>query len=414
MGRCLYWHGLVRKMKIAVIFFVGIAICLALLINAGRINRYGWDLSPFPHQKTPLQLRKDRLALYSLQQDAAWQRQNGKLSAANKDYQMIISGPITLRNGNDYIIKAYVSKAHIGLRKVKEQQTAPSPQTAPSQQTVSQAGEPPTRATASAPGQTSRRGHDWGARTAARLSPEVVKARRDAEAPSEALRLHGQALYEAGDLAGAEQAYLKALDAAPTFGGYVKLSAPFIGRQLGQAYLKDGKYDKAIYWLSGARKNLTTVGGGLGLELALAYVRLGDYKNASRFYSDQSILRYLSDGEGVLPQDLPGTDSPKALEASILFARGLDAYFEARDDDALVDLQAAHALVPDNPLIAYHCARILSEKRRFAEATPLYECAVTGRGFISKEATRRLIGIRAPAGPTQPSKPLTPSKPMTQ
>jgi tetratricopeptide (TPR) repeat protein len=289
---------------------------------------------------------------------------------------------------------AAVTVAAVAVTAVIYEKVVYGQQTAPAPQTASQAGNPPAKA-ASAPGQTSRRGHDWGARTAVRLSPEVVKARRDAMAPSEALRLHGQALYKAGDLAGAEQAYLKALDAAPDFGGYVKLSAPLIGRQLGQVYLKDGKYDQAIYWLSGARKSLATVGGGLDLDLALAYVRLSDYKNASRFYSDQSSLQYLSEGEGVLSQDLPGTDSPRALEASILFARGLDVYLEHRHDDALVDFQAANHLVPENALIAYYCANILSEKGRLAEAAPLYECAATGRGEIGKEGKLHLGWVKS-------------------
>lgn len=240
-------------------------------------------------------------------------------------------------------------------------------QAAPSQQTASQAGNPPTKA--AAPRQASRRGHDGGIINAARLSPEVVKARQDAMAPSEALRLQGQALYEAGDLAGAEQADLKALDAAPVF-GYMKPSEPLIARQLGQAYLKDGKYDQAIHWLGGAKKTLTTVGGGLDLDLALAYIRMGDYANASRHYSDQAIMQYHSGGKNVLLQDLPGTDTPQALEASILLARGQDAYSEYRHDAALEDFQAAARLAPNNVLIAYDCAEILNEKRRLTEAVP--------------------------------------------
>ena len=226
--------------------------------------------------------------------------------------------------------------------------------------------------------------------------PQSDREMRASYAPSDVFRKQAQALYEAGDLTGAETACLDALNSPPIIHGQPQ-HVPFVAPLLGRIYLKDGQYAKAIYWLQGAKQH--TVDSGLDLNLALAYVRLGDYKNASRLYSDQSILRYLSDGEGVLTQDLPGTNSPKALEASILFARGLDTHFEARDDEALVDLQAANRLAPDNPLIAYHCATILSEERRFAEATPLYERAALGRGFISKEASRRLIGIRAPAGP---------------
>ena len=237
-----------------------------------------------------------------------------------------------------------------------------------------------------------------GALSALGESPQGKAEDHAAYAASDAFRKQAQALYESGDLAGAETACLNALASPPVIQGHTQ-HVPFVAHLLGQIYLKDGQYEKAIYWLKNAKLTTTTVGGGLDLDLALAYVRQGDYKSASRFYGDRSTLRYLSDREGVLTQDLPGTDSPKRLEASILLARGLDAHSEARDDEALVDLQAAHTLAPDNPLIAYHCARILSEKRRFVEATPLYERAAMGRGFISKEANRRLIGIRAPAGP---------------
>lgn len=231
-------------------------------------------------------------------------------------------------------------------------------------------------------------------RTAFPMSPEGKAEENAAYAASDALRRQAQALYEVGDLAGAEAACLNALNSPPIVHGQPQ-HVPFVARLLGQVYLKDGQYEKAVQWLRSAKLNTTTVGGGLDLDLALAYVRLGDSADAKRFYSDRAVLRYLSDGEGVGPQDLPGTASPKALEASILFARGLDAHFEARDDAALVDLQAAHSLALDNPLIAYHCARILSGERRFAEATPLYERAALGHGFTSEEAKRRLIGIRA-------------------
>lgn len=240
--------------------------------------------------------------------------------------------------------------------------------------------------------------HTSGAISALGESPQGKAEEHAAYAASDAFRKQAQTLYESGDMAGAEAACLDALASPPIVQGRTQ-HVPFVAHLLGQIYLKDGQYEKAIHWLKNAKLTTTTVGGGLDLDLALAYARQGDYKNASRFYGNQSVLRYLSDGEEVLPQDLPGTDSPKALEASILLARGLDAHFEARDDEALVDFQAAHSLAPDNPLVAYHCARILSEKRRFVEATPLYERAAMGRGFISKEANRRLIGIRAPAGP---------------
>lgn len=215
-----------------------------------------------------------------------------------------------------------------------------------------------------------------------------------AMAPAEALRKQGQVLYAAGDFTGAEQAYLNAIDAAPVVDGQ-KQDMPFVKVLLGQAFLKDGKYDEAIHWLGGARNNTSTVGGGMGLDLALAYLRAGDYKSAAQLYSDGATLQYHLAGKDVLPQDLPGTDTPQALEASILLARGLDAYFESRKDDALADFQAAHRLRPGNALIAYHCGELLSRSGHGAEAVPLLEKAETGRGVIGSEAKRYLSGIPA-------------------
>jgi tetratricopeptide (TPR) repeat protein len=231
--------------------------------------------------------------------------------------------------------------------------------------------------------------HAPGALSALGVGPEGKAEEDAAYAPSDAFRKQAQALYESGDLAGAEAACLNALDSPPIIRGQ-RMPVPFVAHLLGQVYLKGGQYEKAIHWLRGARLNTTAVGGGLDLDLALAYARLGDYTNARRFYSDGASLQYLSDGEGVLPQDLPGTASPSALEASILLAHGLDVYFEHRHDEALVDFQAAHQLAPDNALIAYYCATILSEKGHLSEAAPLYERAATGRGKIGEEGKLHL------------------------
>jgi len=206
--------------------------------------------------------------------------------------------------------------------------------------------------------------------------PQVLAKEREIYAPSEAFRKQAQEQYAFSDLAGAEASCFQALNAAPVIQGQ-KQPPPFVDLLLGQIYLRGGQYAKAISWLQGAKSH--TVTSGLDLDLALAYVRLGDYNNASRLYSDQSVL-----------QDLPGTDSPSALEASILLARGLDVYFEHRHDEALVDFQAAHRLAPDNAVIACYCAYILSEEGRHSEATLLFQhAAATGRGALASEAKGR-------------------------
>ena len=235
-----------------------------------------------------------------------------------------------------------------------------------------------------------------GAISAYPLTGPGLAEREAAYAPSDAFRKEAILLYQSGNMAGAETACLNALNAVPVIQGQPQ-HVPFVADLLGQIYLKEGQYEKAVQWLQSARPN--TAGGSLDLDLALAYVRLGDYKHAQELYSDQATLRYYPQGDA---QDLPGTDAPVNLEASILLARGLDAYLEHRYDDALPDLQRANKLAPSNALIAYHCARILTDKGHYSEAASLYKtAAATGRGAIGEEAKRRLpstIAIPVQAG----------------
>ena len=60
-----------------------------------------------------------------------------------------------------------------------------------------------------------------------------------------------------------------------------------------------------------------------------------------------------------------------------------------------MDFQAAHQLAPDNALIAYYCATIMSEKGRSTEAAALYKRAMTGRALIAEEVNRHLEGVKA-------------------
>ena len=223
-----------------------------------------------------------------------------------------------------------------------------------------------------------------GAVSASPLTGPGLAEREAAYAPSDAFRKQAISLYEAGDMSGAETACLNALNAVPIVQGHPQ-PVPFVSELLGRIYLKDGQYQKAVQCLQEARPH--AAGGALNLDLALAYVRLGEYKQAQECYSDQATLRYYPQGTS---EDLPGTDSPSRLEASILLARGLDAYLEHRYDDALPDFQRANQLAPENALIAYHCARILTDKGQYSKASSLYATAArTGHGAIAEEAKRR-------------------------
>ena len=234
-----------------------------------------------------------------------------------------------------------------------------------------------------------------GAVSANPPSKEMQAQMNAAYAQSDAFYKQATALSQAGDLKGAEAACIDALNSPPIIRGQPQ-HVPFVAHLLGQIYLKDGQYQKAVYWLQGAHPN--TAGGSLNLDLALAYLRLGDYAHARECYSDQATLRYCSDQTS---EDLPGTASPQALEASILLARGVDAFLEERNDDALPDLQRANQLAPSNPVIAYQYAQVLSRKKQYSEAMPLYRLtALKGHGRISDDADRRVGGARAAA--TQP------------
>ncbi|MDQ2800814.1 MAG: tetratricopeptide repeat protein [Armatimonadota bacterium] len=212
-------------------------------------------------------------------------------------------------------------------------------------------------------------------------------------APSDAFYKQAKTLYASGDLAGAEAACLNALNNPPVFQGRT-LHVPFVADLLGQVYLKDGQYEKAIYWLQGARH--TTMDSSLNLNLALAYLKQGDFQTARRHYSAEAAAKAMSTLNEYSPQDLPGTDTPDALEASILMARGVDASCEDRMDDALPDLQRANQLAPDNALVAYHYARLLNEKGRLTEALPLYEQAASkSHGRAASDAGDHIAGIRS-------------------
>ena len=112
---------------------------------------------------------------------------------------------------------------------------------------------------------------------------------------------------------------------------------------------------------------------------------------AKRFYSDQAVLQYSS----IKAEDLPGTNNPQSLEASILLARGLDAFFSDRNQEALADLDAAGRLAPRNGLIPYYAGMSLVHTNRAAEATPYFRRAAQyGRGRIAQDAQRRAAGYK--------------------
>lgn len=195
-----------------------------------------------------------------------------------------------------------------------------------------------------------------------------------------------------GDLTGAEQACRESLEAVPIVNGQ-KAQMPLVQRLLGRVYLREGKNQEALTAFQSCYHNIADA--NQNLDIAIAYARLGNFEQAKKFYSDQAITRYRISDEPLKPEDLPGMGNLKALESSALFARGEDAMFEGREDDALDDFLAANRLAPNNTLIAYYCADALQEKGRAAESLPFLEkVAASPRGKIFHEAKGKLYSAQ--------------------
>ena len=199
-------------------------------------------------------------------------------------------------------------------------------------------------------------------------------------------------LFREGRLAEAERECQASLDAAPLYRGK-KDHFPFVAVLLGQIYLKEGNYPQAIRWLSGGAK--TTMVTSLNLDLAMAYLKNGQFEQAKQCYSDQDILKYRSEAGYLIRSDLPGTDTPENLEATILLARGQDAFSEACDNDALVDFLVAAQKAPHNALIALKCSNVLTEQKRFAESAAFLKTVSRyGRPAFKKLAVENLGNVR--------------------
>lgn len=195
--------------------------------------------------------------------------------------------------------------------------------------------------------------------------PQRQAAERALLAPSRRLEKEAKRLYASGDLSGAEQSCQQSLSAAPVIDGRQQ-KMPFVQRLLGRIYLKQGRNQDALKAFQSCYSSIPDV--GQNLDIAIAYARLGDYEYARRFYSDQAILQYRLTDEPLKPEDLPRVSNLKSLEASAVLARGVDAFFEHRQDEALDDFMTSERLAPDNALVAYYCAQTLLEKGRGAEA----------------------------------------------
>jgi tetratricopeptide (TPR) repeat protein len=208
------------------------------------------------------------------------------------------------------------------------------------------------------------------------MKPNTLAERQEIEQAFAESNKHQRAsylMYEAGNLAGAEQECHFAMNTAP-FVGRKRARLPNIEIRLGQIYLREGRNQEALAVFQGFYNN--TFYSTKDSDIALAYARLGNYAQARRFYSDRAITQCRITEQPLKPSDLPGTENLQSLTASILFAQGINEYFTDERNYALADFMAASRLAPDNALIAYYTARALYEKGQYAEAIPFYEQVV--------------------------------------
>jgi len=209
-------------------------------------------------------------------------------------------------------------------------------------------------------------------RTQTRQDPDAYAAHLKAMEPINRALSDAEENFKLGNLAKAERL---AQETIKITRGLSPLPPELARRLLGKIRMKQGRYQEALsyfqpYWQS--KKD-----SGMDLDMALCFVRLRNYDAARRFYSDNAALRFDS---RLTAKDLLGTQTPKTLEASILFAKAQDAAItSSRGQEALDNYIAASKLFPENGMFAYYTGKALTNLNRNADAVPYF-----------RKATRRL------------------------
>lgn len=185
-------------------------------------------------------------------------------------------------------------------------------------------------------------------------------------------------LFEEGRLAEAEQACYDALAVSLNIGAQ---------QLLGDVYREQGRYKEAIEMY---QKSLEHGVGddAVPLNTAWCYLKLGDLKNAHKSYSEEKFFADLpTTQKTIYMESLPGTKTPKMMEASLLYALGCEKSGHADVDHSVPYFKKALLIVPHNALVAYRCARDLASFYRSKEAVPYWaRAAVFGKGFIAEES----------------------------
>lgn len=197
-----------------------------------------------------------------------------------------------------------------------------------------------------------------------------------------------QQLFEEGRLAEAEQACYDALAVSFKING--ETTDIDAQQLLGDVYREQGRYKEAIEMYQTSLKH----GAGdeaVDFKTALCYLKLGDLKNAHKFYSEE---KFVADVPAKKKADylsmLPGTKTPRTMEASLLYAMG--CVKRSQDDEKAIALwKKVLEIVPQNALAAHNIAWEYDFLGKRDEAVPYWaRAAVFGKGYIADDGHREL------------------------
>jgi hypothetical protein len=153
--------------------------------------------------------------------------------------------------------------------------------------------------------------------------------------------LNANSAYGKGDDKSAEEWALKSLKAAPVASDGIQ---PPAFELLAKIYLKQGRNADIVKLYE--RKDLNRSGLDNSIYLGLANVRLGNYDAALKYFNNYKAILLKSFKD--VAADFPGVNTPKNLEASLLLCKSDNE----QPNELYNDMDQAHAILPENPLIA--------------------------------------------------------------
>lgn len=191
----------------------------------------------------------------------------------------------------------------------------------------------------------------------------------------------------------AEKACYRALALCPKINGEpISIAAKQL---LGDIYEAQGRYKDAIDAYQTSCKHSFN-NEETELKIALCYLRLGDMKNAHKFYTEEkffSVERFMGGTTAKQKADdfsmLPGDKTPRTMEASLLYVLGHEKHGYPEEANAL--WKKTLKLAPRNALAARYIAWNLDFLGKGDEAVPYWaRAAVFGKGYIAEEGKREL------------------------